>query len=136
MSAYNRQLLLTVAFMLHPCMSIFFSNPMHPETVSHIANCSDYPGDILALPWNCLMYYYNLQPPQGLIMESLFYSTAIISTVLRFMQLYCYLIQNKQNHRLKRNEHRKKTYLIITTAFNSKAFSSVIFDIIPLSSVI
>ena len=35
-SAYNRKILIMSSFMLHSWLSIFFSNPMHPETVGVI----------------------------------------------------------------------------------------------------
>ena len=106
---------------LHPCMAKFFSNLMHQETMRHISKCSEETRFILAPAWIFLIYYYNLQPPQDLIMELLLFFTAIISTLLSFMQLYAYLIQNKQTHKLKRNKYKKKTCLTITTAFNSEA---------------
>ena len=60
MSAYNSKLLIMSAFMLHLYMTTFFSNPMYPETVGHITKCSEHTGVILAPPWNCVMYCYNM----------------------------------------------------------------------------
>ena len=89
MSVYNSKLLIMSVLMLHPYITKFFSNPMHQETVRYITRRSEHTGVILAPPWNFLTYCYNLQSPQGLITELLFFSTAIISTVLSFMQLCC-----------------------------------------------
>ena len=120
MSAYNSKLLVMSAFMLHSCMATFFSNPVHPDTVGYIIKCSDHTEVILAPPWNYLIYCYNMQPLQRIIMESIYFSTAIIFTVLRFVQLWWYLVQNRPDHKLNRHKNNKKTYLIITTAFNSE----------------
>ena len=90
MSAYNSKLLVMSTFMLYPYMTTFFSNPMHPEIMKYIAKCSEETAAILSPPWNCLMYWYNLKPPLGLIIESIVFSTEIISTILNFMQLCSY----------------------------------------------
>ena len=38
------------------------------------------------------------------------------------MQLCWYLIKNKQDNRLNKHKNMKKSHIIITTDFNSKAF--------------
>ena len=115
-------------------MVTLFSNPMHLETVGCIAKCSKYTGAILAPPWNCIIYCCNLQPPQGLTMESIFLSTSIIATVLSFVQLCWYLIQNKKDHTLNKDKNKKKAYLTITTAFNDKISIENLTDTSLISS--
>ena len=72
-------------------MTTFFSNPMDPEIVGRIAKCSKHAEVTLDPPWNWLIHCYNLKPPKGFIMESIFFLTAIRATMISFVQLCWYL---------------------------------------------
>ena len=102
----NIRIIIMIAFMIHPCMTTFFSNPRDSKTVGHTAKYNKYTKIILAPPWIWLIYCYNLKPRQGFITESTFFLTVIIDTMIIFVQLCLYLTQHKQDHKLKEIQTR------------------------------